>query len=245
MIELNKVYNEDCLLGMKKIDENSIDTIVTSPPYNKKGLAGGRQVKGNALWKNFNIDYDEYDDNMIEEEYQKWQVEILNECYRVMKDCGSMFYNHKIRRFKNKAYSPLEWILKSNFKLYQVIIWNRKSSPNQNKAHLLPTTEYIYWLTKDKPKVFKNEIPKEYRKEIWDIKPARNPNHPAPFPELIPELCIKLTTEEKDIVLDPFNGSGTTSSVAESLNRNYIGFEISENYIKNKDSGIIKKKETK
>ena len=47
---------------------------------------------------------------------------------------------------------------------------------------------WVNWLTKDKPKVFKNEIPKEYRKEIWDIKPARNPNHPAPFPELIPEF---------------------------------------------------------
>lgn len=231
MIELNKVHNEDCLAGMKNIDDNFIDTIITSPPYNKKGLAGGKTNVGNQLWKKFNIDYEDYDDNMDESDYQKWQIEILNECFRVMKPGGSMFYNHKIRRHKNKAYSPMEWILKSDFKLYQIIIWNRKNSPNQNKAHLLPTTEYIYWLTKDKPKVFKKEIPKEYRSEVWDIKPARNKKHPAPFPDLIPELCIKLTTEENDIILDPFNGSGTTSNVAELLNRKYIGFEITEEYI--------------
>ena len=231
-MELNIIYNMDCLDGLKKIPDNSINTIITSPPYNKAGLQEGKKKIGNQMWKKFNIDYNDYDDNMPEKDYQKWQIEILNECFRVLKDDGSIFYNHKIRRYKNIAYSPLEWILKSKPNLYQVIVWNRKNGMNHRKEHLLPTTEYIYWLSKVKPKVFKKNIPKEFRSEVWEITPERNNNHPAPFPKLIPSLCINLTTEENDIILDPFMGSGTTAKAAKEHKRNYIGYEITKEYIK-------------
>jgi len=230
-MKLNIIYNKDCLEGLKDIKDNSINTIVTSPPYNKKGLAKGRRSTSNSIWKKHNIDYSDFNDNMKEEDYQEWQIKILNECYRVLKEDGSMFYNHKMRRYNNSIHSPELWLHKTNFKLYQLIIWNRKNSPNMRNDHLIPNTELIYWLSKKKPKVFKKNIDKEYRGEIWTISPKKQKNHPAPFPELIPELCIKLTTEENDIILDPFMGSGTTAKAAEKLNRNYLGFEITEEYI--------------
>ena len=233
-MEINKIHNIDCLQGLKNILDSSIDTIITSPPYNKKGLSGKKEI-GNQIWKKFNIDYSNYGDDMPEEDYHLWQVDILNECFRVLKNDGSMFYNHKMRRNKNIAINPYDIIKESKFKLYQLIIWNRKNSPNVRNDHLTPTTEYIFWLVKEKPRVYKNEIPKEFRSEVWEISPQKQNGHPAPFHPLIPEICIKLTTKEGELVLDPFMGSGTTAKKAAELSRNFIGFEIDKTYL---DSGI-------
>lgn len=233
---MNEYILGDSLIVLKDIPDNSVNTIITSPPYNKKGLDKRlKSYNDNKTWKKYQINYDTHGDDMSEDDYQKWQIDILNECHRVLKDDGSMFYNHKPRRFKNKIYLPTDFILDSNFNLYQQIIWNRGSSPNIHKNILYPTTEYIYWLTKTQstPKVFKKNIPLEYQKEVWNINPAKPTKlHPAPFPELIPELCILLTTEVDDLVLDPFAGTGTTLNISKKLNRRYIGIDISENYKK-------------
>lgn len=229
-MEINKIYNLDCISGMQSIPDSSINTIITSPPYNKKGLSGNKKI-GNQIWKKFNIDYSSYNDDIPEGEYLNWQLEVLNECYRVLKNDGSMFYNHKVRRNNNVAHNPYEIIRNSKFNLYQIIIWNRKNSPNIRKDILTPTTEYIFWLTKEKPKVFKSEIPKEFRGEVWEISPQKQSKHPAPFHPMIPELCIKLTTEVGDTILDPFMGIGTTAMKSKELNRNWIGFEIDKSYI--------------
>ena len=78
--ELNKIYNMDCLEGMKQLPDESIDLVVTSPPYNKGG-----QNKSFKNWNGAKINYNDYDDNLDENEYQKWQINILNECYRILK----------------------------------------------------------------------------------------------------------------------------------------------------------------
>lgn len=227
---MDKLILGDCLSEMKKIESDSISCIVTSPPYNKKGLSG--KVKpGNQIWKKFNIDYESYGDDLPEEEYQQWMVDILNEMKRIIKPNGSIFFNHKPRRHKNKVYLPTDFIYKSELDVYQLIIWNRLSSPNVRNDLLLPCTEHIYWLTKSKPKVFKDTVDKNYHSEVWVINPDKNKNHPAPFPQKLVENCILLTTEENDIVLDPFLGSGTTAITAKKLNRQFIGIEIDEKYM--------------
>ncbi len=109
--------------------------------------------------------------------------------------------------------------------------WNRLSSPNIRKDVLLPCTEHIYWLTKGKPKVFKEQITKEFHSEVWVINADRNTLHPAPFPKKLVENCILLTTEENDLCLDPFLGSGTSAVVSKKLNRNFIGIEIDQKYM--------------
>lgn len=226
---MNKLFLGDCLEVMKSMESNSIDCIVTSPPYNKKGLIG--KVKpGNQVWKKFNIDYDSYGDDLSEVDYHDWMVSILNEMYRIIKPDGSIFFNHKARRHKNKLHLPTDFISKSKLDVYQLIIWNRLSSPNIRKDVLLPCTEHVYWLTKSKPKVFKENVDKEFHSEVWIINADRNTSHPAPFPQKLVENCILLTTNENDIVLDPFLGSGTTSIVSKRLGRQYLGIEISEKY---------------
>lgn len=232
----NKITKIDALDGLKKIPDNSINTIVTSPPYNKgKGLF----KHSNQMW-NVEIDYDTYDDNMNELEYQEWQVKILNECFRILKPDGSMFYNHKARRLDAKIIIPELWLEKTKFKLHQKIIWDRKATPNVANYFLMPTTEYFYWLSKGTPKVFLNNIPKEYSGNIWEISALQNKVHPAPFHPLLPELCILLTTEENDVILDPFNGIGSSTVAAKKLKRNFAGFDISDNYIDISNENLIK-----
>ena len=228
MIELDKIYNEDCLTTINNMSDNFIDLIVTSPPYNKKGFSNTKP--SNQIWNKFNINYDVYNDNMPIKEYEKWLISILNALERVLKPGGSIMFNHKPIRHNNQAYLPYEFISKTNLKLYQLIIWNRKNSPNIRKDILVPCTEHVYWLVKDKPKTFRDNLDREYLSEVWNIVASRQKHHPSPFPEQIVKNCILLTTEVGDVVYDPFMGSGTSALVAKKLGRNYIGSETSEEY---------------
>ena len=234
MLELNKIYNMDVLEGLKQIDDENIDIIITSPPYNKAGLNG--KCKG-VKW-NKTIDYggDFNIDNKPEDVYQEWQLEILKECYRVLKKDGLMFYNHKNRIVKGKGYiiSPYEWLLKSEFKIRQEIIWNRKSGPNQESSRYIPSYENIYVLTKDKNTIFKRKKDAEYKTDVWTINPDRHNDHPAPFPIDIPRNILHNIEVEEGrniIVLDPFMGSGTTAKAAIEKGYDFIGFEIVPEYI--------------
>jgi modification methylase len=243
-IETNIIHLGECLENLRKLPDCSIDCIVTSPPYNKKGLQGTKtntykEPSANGkkpLWHG-TIDYKDYDDNLKEEDYQKWQVQILNECHRVLKDNGSLFYNHKQRRHLGVSLHPLEITMKSKMKLYQEITWDKMVSPNMNNTFLYPRTEIILWLRKDpketestKLKVNKSNLHPDYRSEVWRII-HDNSKHPAPFPLKLAENCILLGTDPGDIVLDPFMGSGTTAVAAVKNNRRYIGFDITQDYI--------------
>ena len=73
---------------------------------------------------------------MPEDQYQAWMVEFLNQCHRVIKPDGSIFFNHKPRRYKNRCYLPTDFISQSDAQLYQLIIWDRRNSPNIRKMCL-------------------------------------------------------------------------------------------------------------
>lgn len=228
---MEKLILGDCLKAMKEIEDDTVDIIITSPPYNKKGLAGGKVKAGNQIWKKFNIDYSTYDDNLTEEEYSSWMVLLLNEMKRIIKPNGSIFFNHKPRRHKNKVYLPTDFISKSELSIYQLIIWNRLASPNIRKDMLLPCTEHIYWLVKSKPKTYKENLNSKFHSEVWNINPDKKTKHPAPFPETLVENCLLLASREGDLVLDPFLGSGTTAVVSKRLKRDFIGIELDADYI--------------
>jgi len=102
------LYFGDCLSILKDFPSSSVDLIITSPPYNlgKRHHTGGK----------YHIPYF---DNMPEAEYQKWQIEVLNECYRILKPTGSMMYNHKNRIKNGVQITPYEWLLKTKFIIKQ------------------------------------------------------------------------------------------------------------------------------
>lgn len=230
MLELNKIYNIDVLDGLKLLDDESIDLIITSPPYNKVGLNGIQ--KGKKWNKTIDYDGDPQNDNMNENDYQEWQENILNEMYRILKKDGSLFYNHKNRIHKGEIISPYKWIFKTPFKIRQEIIWDRGSSQNVNRCRYIPSTELIFWLTKSNKVRFDRSKETMFKNEVWNIIPQKNTEHPAPFPIDIPNNIIpNISIGEKITVLDPFMGSGTTALSAIKNNCNYIGFEKFQSYV--------------
>ena len=222
------IHNIDCLEGLKAIAEDSVDCVVTSPPYNK-GTQGLKT--GNQIWKGFKIDYDAYKDNKDDDEYAAWMIDVLNELHRIIKPDGSVFFNHKVVLRDCRGHFP-KWVLESRLSLYQMIVWNRMCSSNMRSETLYPTYELIFWLVKGKPKVFKSQA--KHKNDIWDILPDRDNKHPAPFPYELAENCISLACKKgsASLVVDPFTGSGTTALAARNNGHDFIGFELSSEYVK-------------
>lgn len=231
-MELNKIYCIDVLEGLRKLPSNSVDLIITSPPYNKAGLNG--KLKG-ANW-NKTIDYggDINIDNKPEDEYQEWMIKVLNECHRVLKKDGSLFFNHKNRiiRGKGEISTPMDFIRHSPFKVRQEIIWEHSGSANVEPSRYVPSFEKIYWLTKSKKVGFKRNKDSIFKRDVWRITQKKNTEHPAPFPIEIPDNIIPSVSQGKRItVLDPFMGSGTVAVSAIKNNCDFIGFELFQEYV--------------
>lgn len=208
----------DCLNVLKTIPDNSVDLIITSPPYNI----------GNTHHTNKHR-FKAYDDNIPEDEYQLWQIDVLNECYRVLKNDGSMFYNHKNRIKNGEQISPYQWLFKTPFIIKQELVWFN-GSPNFDKIRFYPQTERIYWLTKDRKTKLYNAIS---HNDVFDAKQWKPQGTQGVFKRAYPiELPrdIMLCFPDAKIVLDPFMGSGTTGVACKKLCKDFIGIEINEEY---------------
>ena len=226
MIELNKIYCESCEETLSRMDDNSIDLIITSPPYNKGFYSS---VPDNAIWKKSTISYDTYNDNMQPQEYEDSQKHVISECLRFLKPTGSIFYNHKDIINNGLIVHP-KYVY--SFPVHQVIIWNRLNSPMISTKYYLPVTEYFFWIVKDKKQtLFNRSNCGKFSTNVWARVANKQANHPAPFPYEIIGNIINCCTNENDIVYDPYMGGGTTAVAAVLQRRNYIGSEISEKYV--------------
>lgn len=225
MIDTNKIYLGDCLEVMKEIEDNTIDCVVTSPPYN---LGGDFHICNNGKRTTYG-GYKSFKDNLNEDDYQKNQIEVLNELYRVTKDNSYCFYVHKERIVKNEIISPIEWIKKTKWKIQQTVVLNMSATANVDKRRFFSVHEYIYVLCKGRDSKLRNE-----RKltSVWKVKkvPRKISGHPATFDYNIPYECILASTKENDIVLDCYVGTGTTALAAIMTNRRYIGIELDQTY---------------
>lgn len=225
---INKLILGDALEVLKKIDSDSIDMGVTSPPYNKQ-----ENKKG---WLVNNVKYASASDKKDETQYQNEQVAVLNELYRIIKPGGSFFYNHKTRWEQGNFIHPLNWICKTIWTIRQEIIWDRMIAANIRGWRFWQTDERIYWLYKPlKNKKIGDELLSKHAllTSIWRFPPERNSSHPAPFPILLPLRCIYSLLDEKKgaLVIDPYMGSGSTAIAAKLLNHNFLGIDISQTYI--------------
>lgn len=234
-MELDRIYCCDVLEGLRSLPDNSIDLIVTSPPYNKGFY---NKHKKRSKWdfcktKSRVIKYGDFDDTLQPDEYEKWQRDILTECCRVIKPTGSIFYNHKDILYEHNTIHPC---FVYDYPLKQVIVWDRGCTLSIDKSYFYPTTEYVYWIKKNADaRVYFDRSNAIFQKNVWRLNPEKNNNHPAPFPLELPENCILACTKEGDIVLDPFMGSGTTARAAKKHGRHYIGFELNPEYIQETD----------
>lgn len=223
-IELDYIYNEDCMSLMSRIPDDSVDLIVTSPPYNKGYWSSNRNPNNGFNTKSRRIEYDSFNDCMNPNEYDDWQRKVIRSCLRILKPTGSLFYNHQPIQKMHQEVNPL---FVYEFPVKQTIVWNRKSTPKLDKSYFFPVVEWIYWIQKSHDARVKFERNRAlFNKCVWEIMPDKNNPFPAPFPEDLPMNCILTCTDEGDIVFDPFMGSGTVAKVCKKMNRRYIGSEL-------------------
>lgn len=253
-----KLYLGDCKEELRKLPDNSVDLIVTSPPYadQRKSTYGG-------------ISHDKYVD---------WFLPISEQLLRVLKPTGTFILNikEKVVNGERSTY-VMELIIamrKQGWFWTEEFIWHKKNSyPGKWPNRFRDSWERLLQFNKDKHfNMYQEEVmvptgdwAKSRLKKLSDTDKIRdnskvgsgfgknisnwlerdkafptnvlhlatecnNKNHSAAFPEELPEWFIKLFTKEKDVVLDPFMGSGTTLNVANRMKRNSIGIEILPEY---------------
>lgn len=227
-MKTNIIYNEDCLKTLKNMDDNSVNLIVTSPPYNKNFYTKANKNIAGESCKFRKINYDSYSDDLGEQEYIQWQSEVLTECCRVLKDDGSIFYNHSDILNKHNTIHPF---FVYDFPLKQTLIWNRLNTPKLDNNYFFPINEYVFWIKKNKnakTKFYRNRC--SFKKSVFSLNADSKNNHPAPFPIELPNNFILSCTDVGDVVYDPFMGSGTTALAAIINKRRYIGSELSKRY---------------
>lgn len=212
---------------MPEVEGETIDLIITSPPYNLGGnnwpMGGnGRVPRTDGIG---------YADDLDELAYQDWQVQCLIEFYRVAKPGASLFYNHKVRNVQGQIIHPMDWLRdeRNPWTIRQEIIWDRGSTHNHNEFLFWPEDERIYWMTKGKPTLPERPIGMS---NVWRFHgPVAGTWHPAPFSEELPERCIQALGREGITVLDPFAGSCPTCKVALRYGFEAVGVDVSQEYL--------------
>lgn len=229
---VNAVINADCVEILRKLPKKSIDLVFADPPYN------------------IGVKYDVYNDNLPREKYLAWCKEWIGLVYDVLKDSGSFYL-----AIGDEYAAELNLIAKEKgFILRNWIIWYYTFGQNQRKKFNRSHTHIFYFVKDDDKAIFNTDavrIPSARQliyndkrahpkgkvpDDVWQFSRVcgtfkeRVKGYPCQMPEALLERIIKASSNEGDIVLDPFAGSGTTLAVAKKLNRRYIGIEISKNY---------------
>lgn len=241
---MDKVIRGDSEAVLKDVPDNSIDFILTSPPYN------------------FGMEYSEHDDTFFWENYFNKMERILEECVRVLKWSGRLALNVQ-PLFSD--YIPTHHIF-SNMLMKKGLIWKAEILWEKNNynakytawgSYMSPSSPYLKYTWEFIEVFCKGDLKKrgdkvnidieadEFKKWTigkWTIAPERNMkgfNHPAMFPEELAKRAIKLFTYKGDIVLDPFNGAGTTTYVAKKIDRHFLGIDVSEEYCKSAEKRLL------
>lgn len=238
MMDSNQIYLQDCLSGLDGVCDSSVTTVHTSPPYNI-----GKKYSG-------------YDDSLAKSEYVDFTQSVIRSLFRVLKPGGSVFWQTGYTSFEDGWIYPLdhlafELFLDAGFRLKDRIIW-RYFGGMSFKAKFTNKHETILWWIKPgaTPKfdVFpvrerskeldpRNNLYGRNPGNVWEVDRVafgsiQQTSHIAVFPEEISDRIVLSTSDEGDICLDPFSGSGTLCKVAKSRGRRFIGFEIAECYHK-------------
>lgn len=233
------IIHGDCIEELKKIEDNSIDCIITSPPY----------------WKGFA--YEAYFNSYAQ--YMRWSKKWLKECKRVLKTDGTFWLNViNDSEITTRAFEILNIASEElMYKLHDTIIWYRyNQQPCNSNRQLTNQVEYLFMLRhtsagvelnkKDaydkNPTIFKTknvgnvwEIPfnqgSKVDKNDFGRKETKSQYGHGGFPIALPETCLLLSTKENDVVLDMFAGTGTTGLASKNNNRKYILIEKEKEYI--------------
>jgi len=219
-MEINKIYNEDNLLTMSRMQDKSIDYILTSPPYNVK-------TERIAKYKDFKDDYSQ-------EQYFEQQKQVISEMLRITKN--HIFYNIQMLSGNKIALHKLIGFFAENIK--EVIIWRKGfGEPAISEKVFNSAFEYIIIFSNNEPnkRYFSDaNFKRGTQSNIFEILNSHsNPfakQHKAVMPLDIPRYFMMNFGKEGDIWYDPYIGTGTTAIAAIMEKRYYLGSEISKEY---------------
>lgn len=235
-MEFNKIYNMDCMDGMRQMikEGDSVDCIITSPPYNT--------IRPNSTDRG----YDEYKDGISNDVYIKWTVEIFNCFDKLLVANGKILYNMSYGSENTECMNLAiaEIIRKTNFSIADIIVWEKYcATPNNvSKNRLTRICEFVYVFCRknelltfntNKKQISTRENGQPIYENIFNKIYARNNDENCPLNKanFSTDLVYKLMNiycSNKDIVLDPFMGTGTTAIACIAKGNPYIGFELSE-----------------
>jgi len=230
-----KLYTDDSIKRMGKLEKESIDLIFADPPYFLSTENGISCQNGKMV----SVKKGDWDTSRSFEDVHKFNRKWIRKCYRVLKDTGSIFISGTF----HNIYSIGMALQQEGFVIVNNITWQKLNPPpNLACKCFTHSTETVIWAVKNKKKYFFNySLMKEINdgkqmKDVWSgpLTPKKEKvfgKHPTQKPEYLLERIILAASKENDTILDPFCGSGTTGAVAIKNNRNFIGIDINEEYI--------------
>lgn len=244
-MERLQLYNDDCFNILPKIQENSVDCIITDPPYflSNNGITckSGKMVSVNK---------GRWDKRKGFDEVYNFNLGWIEESYRILKEGGTLWVSGTYHNIYTIG-SIIDSI--EDFRILNNITWVKPSPPpNLSCRFFTHSTETVLWIRKGKKSkhTFDYDLMKKTNngkqmKDVWTIgRPKKIEKefgkHPTQKPEEIIERMILSSTKENDLILDMFNGVGTTGVVSVRNNRKYIGIELEKDYF-----NISKKRITK
>ena len=213
---------DDCNSAMKNIENNSIDLIITSPPYEDFGGAGyGAKTK----------------DILFLKLYNEFLDAVFNNYYEILKDTGQIFFNIKSKTH-NKCLSTPHWIEHlesfSKFKLKSFIIWKYAGSFDSTKKRFHLDYEIIYHLSKGDDIYLNDKCGiDDPLTSVWYVPhniPSKSRIHPTQMPEALVKRILQIASKKGDLVLDNFMGSGTTGVQCKRFGLDFIGIELNQNH---------------
>lgn len=240
-MEVNKIYNEDCIATMShNIDLGSVDIILTSPPYNT--------CRSNGSLKTYASRYEEYSDTMSNDEYISWTLRLFDSFDKILKPNGVVLYNISYGSENNETLWRLiaEVISSTNFTVADCIIWKKRNAlvNNTSPQHLTRICEFVFVFcrkseynsyTTNKPISSVGSNGQVMYGNVTNFIEAANNDGSVDFHKATysTELCRKLLQiygKGGMLVYDPFIGTGTTALACIEENMNFIGSEISQKY---------------
>ena len=211
-MKLNKIYNEDCLEGMKRIPDGSVDLIVTDPPYLINYKTGHRKDKAHR-----------FNDVILNDDNEQLITDYIEECYRIMKNDSAMYMfcsSSKVDFFKSE--------LDKYFKIKNMIIWIKNNHTAGDLESSFGRKYEIIFLVNKGSKTFNGER----LTDVWEFPRVTGhlQVHQNQKPIELIKRCIDKHSNVGDLIFDGFMGSGTTAVAALDLDRKFLGFELDKHY---------------
>ena len=226
-----ELYNDDCLKVLGKIGDDTVDLIVTDPPYNLGEFAKSRAANLQNMRDNFFVAAGW--DNVSYDEWKELMNSFFKEAARVSKVGGSLLMFMSIMKLE----TIIEMAQQHGFYYKTVGVWHKTNPmPRNMNLHFINSTEpWLYFVYKKKTGTFNNDGKALHDFIETSVTPKREKEygaHPTQKPLDLIKFFVKTLSNEGDLVIDPFMGSGTSAVAAKELNRNFIGVELDENYYK-------------